>query len=67
MIWMSLVSTDWLYVSDWPEWDPNGIISWLAKELDAAEKAGQRAWLSTFASPVACESVVRMARYLSDH
>ncbi|BGP32180.1 hypothetical protein JCM10296v2_003960 [Rhodotorula toruloides] len=31
----------WLYASDWPEWDPNGIITWLASELDAAEKAGQ--------------------------
>ncbi|KAK4335393.1 sphingomyelin phosphodiesterase [Rhodotorula toruloides] len=36
----------WLYASDWPEWDPNGIITWLASELEAAEKAGQRAWLS---------------------
>ncbi|BGO91484.1 hypothetical protein JCM10020v2_003139 [Rhodotorula toruloides] len=41
----------WLYVSDWPEWDPNGIISWLAKELDAAEKAGQRAWLIGHSPP----------------
>ncbi|GEM07109.1 hypothetical protein Rt10032_c02g1126 [Rhodotorula toruloides] len=41
----------WLYASDWPEWDPNGIISWLASELDAAEKAGQRAWIIGHSPP----------------
>ncbi|GAA6057978.1 hypothetical protein JCM3770_004596 [Rhodotorula araucariae] len=35
----------WLYDSDVPIWDPNGILSWLAEELDAAEQAGQRAWI----------------------
>ncbi|TKA54510.1 hypothetical protein B0A53_03203 [Rhodotorula sp. CCFEE 5036] len=35
----------WLYDSDVPVWDPNGILSWLADELDLAEKAGQRAWI----------------------
>lgn len=27
-------------------WDPNGILTWLARELDLAEQAGQRAWIS---------------------
>ncbi|GAA5985539.1 hypothetical protein JCM10908_007017 [Rhodotorula pacifica] len=35
----------WLYDSDVPVWDPNGILSWLAEELDHAERAGQRAWI----------------------
>ncbi|GAA5877305.1 hypothetical protein JCM3774_001632 [Rhodotorula dairenensis] len=35
----------WLYDSDVPVWDPNGILSWLAEELDLAEKHGQRAWI----------------------
>ncbi|GAA5900911.1 hypothetical protein JCM8208_007562 [Rhodotorula glutinis] len=35
----------WLYDSDVPIWDPNGILSWLADELDLAERAGQRAWI----------------------
>ena len=41
-----LAPTVWLYDSDVPIWDPNGILSWLAEELDAAEQAGQRAWIS---------------------
>lgn len=40
----------WLYDSDVPVWDPNGILSWLADELDLAEKAGQRAWISASSS-----------------
>ncbi|TNY17910.1 sphingomyelin phosphodiesterase [Rhodotorula diobovata] len=35
----------WLYDSDKPVWDPNGILTWLARELDLAEQAGQRAWI----------------------
>ncbi|CDR46236.1 RHTO0S12e01882g1_1 [Rhodotorula toruloides] len=35
----------WLYDSDEPVWDPNGILTWLAHELDLAEQAGQRAWI----------------------
>ncbi|GJN94375.1 hypothetical protein Rhopal_007454-T1 [Rhodotorula paludigena] len=35
----------WLYDSDQPVWDPNGILTWMANELDAAEEAGQRAWI----------------------
>ncbi|BGP27692.1 hypothetical protein JCM10295v2_006667 [Rhodotorula toruloides] len=35
----------WLYDSDEPVWDPNGILTWLANELDLAEQAGQRAWI----------------------
>ncbi|GAA6019186.1 hypothetical protein JCM8202_000927 [Rhodotorula sphaerocarpa] len=35
----------WLYDSDVPVWDPNGILSWMAEELDLAEQAGQRAWI----------------------
>lgn len=36
----------WLYDSDIPQWDPNGILSWLARELHEAERLGQRAWIS---------------------
>ncbi|GAA5973924.1 hypothetical protein JCM21900_004999, partial [Sporobolomyces salmonicolor] len=35
----------WLYDSDIPIWDPNGILTWMAHELDLAEQAGQRAWI----------------------
>lgn len=36
----------WLYETDEHIWDPNGILTWLASELDLAEKSGQRAWIS---------------------
>lgn len=36
----------WLYETDAHIWDPNGILTWLASELDLAEKSGQRAWIS---------------------
>ncbi|GAA5939981.1 uncharacterized protein JCM15063_004362 [Sporobolomyces koalae] len=35
----------WLYDSDVPIWDPNGILTWLAGELDLSERLGQRAWI----------------------
>ncbi|GAA5995798.1 PPN1 endopolyphosphatase family protein [Rhodotorula paludigena] len=35
----------WLYETDEHSWDPNGILTWLASELDFAEKSGQRAWI----------------------
>ncbi|KAL8276271.1 hypothetical protein RQP46_011345 [Phenoliferia psychrophenolica] len=35
----------WLYDSDEPQWDPNGILSWMATELHLAEEAGQRVWI----------------------
>ncbi|BGP42405.1 hypothetical protein JCM10449v2_006410 [Rhodotorula kratochvilovae] len=35
----------WLYDSDEPVWDPNGILTWLISELEAAEQAGQRVWI----------------------
>ncbi|GAA5820218.1 hypothetical protein JCM10212_006785 [Sporobolomyces blumeae] len=35
----------WLYDSDVPIWDPNGILTWMAQELDLAERLGQRAWI----------------------
>ncbi|KAI5478729.1 hypothetical protein MNV49_004654 [Pseudohyphozyma bogoriensis] len=35
----------WLYDSDEPHWDPNGILSWMASELHEAERLGQRAWI----------------------
>ena len=43
--------TVWLYDSDIPIWDPNGILTWMANELDLAEKLGQRAWISSSSSP----------------
>ncbi|GAA6020607.1 hypothetical protein JCM10207_008685, partial [Rhodosporidiobolus poonsookiae] len=35
----------WLYDSDVPVWDPNGILTWLAEELDQAEREGLRVWI----------------------
>ncbi|GAA5863566.1 hypothetical protein JCM3774_006528 [Rhodotorula dairenensis] len=35
----------WLYGAEHAEWDPNGILAWLTRELDAAEKAQQRVWI----------------------
>ncbi|GJN93458.1 hypothetical protein Rhopal_006514-T1 [Rhodotorula paludigena] len=35
----------WLYETDEHIWDPNGILTWLASELDLAERSGQRAWI----------------------
>lgn len=42
--------TVWLYGAEHAEWDPNGILAWLTRELDEAEKAQQRVWIG--ASPV---------------
>lgn len=47
---LTLESTVWLYDSDVPIWDPNGILTWMASELDLAERLGQRAWISKFSS-----------------
>ena len=47
------MSTVWLYDSDEPQWDPNGILSWMATELHLAEEAGQRAWISCV-GPFSC-------------
>lgn len=43
--WIALSQNFWLYDSN--EWqpDPQGLLQWLAKELQAAEDAGQRAWI----------------------
>lgn len=49
----------WLYDSDVPVWDPNGILTWLAQELDLAERAGQRAWISTSPAPLPTGSLFR--------
>jgi sphingomyelin phosphodiesterase len=35
----------WLYDSDEPQWDPNGILEWMTNELHLAEEAGQRVWI----------------------
>ncbi|KAJ7131701.1 Metallo-dependent phosphatase-like protein [Mycena crocata] len=35
----------WLYGSDTPEPDPHGILAFMVNELQAAEDAGQRAWI----------------------
>ena len=47
----------WLYDSDEPVWDPNGILSWMKEELHEAERLGQRAWLSTSAGEVGAGGV----------
>ncbi|BGP20196.1 hypothetical protein JCM10213v2_008331 [Rhodosporidiobolus nylandii] len=35
----------WLYDNNIPHWDPNGILTWLAEELDDAEREGLRVWI----------------------
>lgn len=36
----------WLYDSDEPQWDPNGVLSWLSNELHQSELLGERVWIS---------------------
>ena len=40
----------WLYGGEFVEWDPNGILTWLAHELDEAENAHQRVWIGVWYS-----------------
>lgn len=39
------MSSFWLYDSDTQQPDPNGIIEFAVRELQAAEDAGQRVWI----------------------
>lgn len=41
----------WLYDSDEPQPDPNGILEFLVEELQEAEDAGQRAWIISHMPP----------------
>jgi len=41
----------WLYDSDVHQPDPNGILAFLVRELQAAEDAGQRAWIIAHMPP----------------
>lgn len=40
----------WLYDSNHEQWDPNGVLTWMASELYAAELLGERVWISECAT-----------------
>ncbi|BGP20186.1 hypothetical protein JCM10213v2_008321 [Rhodosporidiobolus nylandii] len=48
----------WLYDRSIPDWDPMGILTWLAQELDAAEKAGERAWILGHMPPGKADTLI---------
>lgn len=43
--------------------DPNGILSFLVSELDAAEKAGQKAWIFGHVPPGNGDAMLDQVRY----
>ncbi|GAA5957637.1 hypothetical protein JCM8115_001381 [Rhodotorula mucilaginosa] len=53
----------WLYGAEFSEWDPNGILSWLARELDEAEKAHQRVWIVGHMPPGSHDAFVDQSNY----
>ncbi|GAA5820836.1 hypothetical protein JCM11251_001836 [Rhodosporidiobolus azoricus] len=55
----------WLYDSDLPPWDPNGILTWLAEELDQAEREGLRVWIIGHMPPGKVDSLRDQSNYLS--
>ncbi|GAA6023339.1 hypothetical protein JCM10207_005752 [Rhodosporidiobolus poonsookiae] len=54
----------YLYEKDDLDWDPNGIITWLASELDAAEQAGQRAWIIGHSPTGQGDTLQKQSNYL---
>ncbi|GAA5905278.1 hypothetical protein JCM6882_003735 [Rhodosporidiobolus microsporus] len=54
----------WTYDTNVMSWDPNGIIAWFAEELDAAEKAGQRAWIVGHIPPGKADILRDQSNYL---
>ncbi|GAA5905328.1 hypothetical protein JCM6882_003745 [Rhodosporidiobolus microsporus] len=55
----------WLYDSDIPVWDPNGILTWLAAELDHAEREGLRVWIIGHMPPGKVDSLRDQSNYLN--
>lgn len=53
----------WLYGAEFAEWDPNGILTWLAHELDEAEKAHQRVWIVGHMPPGSHDAFVDQSNY----
>ncbi|KAI5120091.1 hypothetical protein M0805_001247 [Coniferiporia weirii] len=53
----------WLYDSDEFQPDPNGLLSFIVSELDAAEKAGQRAWIFGHVPPGAGDMMRDQSNY----
>ncbi|GAA5993248.1 hypothetical protein JCM10908_004531 [Rhodotorula pacifica] len=53
----------WLYGAESPEWDPNGILTWLTRELDDAEKAQQRVWIVGHIPPGSKDIFVDQSNY----
>ncbi|KAF9500773.1 hypothetical protein BDN71DRAFT_1440271 [Pleurotus eryngii] len=52
----NLFQSLWIYDSDAPQPDPNGILEFLTGELASAERAGQRAWIIGHVPIVECQS-----------
>ncbi|GAA5820840.1 hypothetical protein JCM11251_001839 [Rhodosporidiobolus azoricus] len=55
----------WAYDSNTMSWDSNGIIMWLASELDEAEKAGQRAWIIGHMPPGKADMLRDQSNYIN--
>ncbi|GAA6037470.1 hypothetical protein JCM8097_008204 [Rhodosporidiobolus ruineniae] len=55
----------WLYDSDIPVWDPNGILTWLAEELDQAERDGLRVWIIGHMPPGKVDAMRDQSNYLN--
>ncbi|KAF8637872.1 hypothetical protein AX17_002498 [Amanita inopinata Kibby_2008] len=53
----------WLYDSDTPQPDPNGILEFAVRELQAAEDAGQRAWIIGHMPPSRADTLHDQSNY----
>ncbi|KAL5481019.1 hypothetical protein ACEPAI_9960 [Sanghuangporus weigelae] len=53
----------WIYDSDEFQPDPNGILSFLVSELDAAEKSGQRVWIFGHIPPGSSDTMRDQSNY----
>ncbi|GAA5872365.1 hypothetical protein JCM8547_000909 [Rhodosporidiobolus lusitaniae] len=53
----------WLYDTDTPTWDPNGILTWLAEELDQAEQDELRVWIIGHMAPGASDTTRDQSNY----
>lgn len=53
----------WLFDSDTAQPDPNGILAFAAQELQAAEDAGQRAWIIAHMPPSSSDTLYDQSNY----
>ncbi|KAF9530188.1 sphingomyelin phosphodiesterase [Crepidotus variabilis] len=53
----------WLYDSDDAQPDPNGILSFASRELEAAEDAGQRVWIIAHMPPSSADAIYDQSNY----